>query len=158
MWIWYWPGEQKFPCTAGAALLSITCPRISKNFFCLLHYQHYVSKAMSNPAKRAGAIMDFMSRGKQLWTPFSIQAPYDEIVFPDDENVKQGAPNEWSHKFFEGLERTVYSVLNSVDPNDFELKIRVKTYLEICLDVYVCVLCAYLSTSISLISHSITTS
>jgi all-trans-retinol 13,14-reductase len=31
---------------------------------------HYVSKAMSDPKKRAGAIMSFMSRDKQLWTPF----------------------------------------------------------------------------------------
>lgn len=31
---------------------------------------HYVSKAMSDPTKRAGAIMSFMSRDKQFWTPF----------------------------------------------------------------------------------------
>ena len=97
--------------------------------------QHYVSKDMSNPTKRAGAIMDFMSQGKQLWTPFSAQTPYDEIVFPHDAYIKEGTPNEWSHKFYDGFDRTVYSVMGSVDPYDFELRERVKTYLDICLDV-----------------------
>lgn len=35
---------------------------------------HYVSKAMSDPTKRAGAIMSFMSRDKQFWTPFPSEA------------------------------------------------------------------------------------
>ena len=90
---------------------------------------------MSDPTKRAGAIMDFMSRGKQLWTPFSTQTPYDEIVFPKDQYVKEGAPNEWSHKFYDGFDRTVDSVTGSIDPDDTKLKERVKTYLDTCLDV-----------------------
>lgn len=100
---------------------------------------HYVSKAMSNPTTRPGAIMDFMSQGKQLWTPFSSQVPYDEIVFPREENmhVKEGAPNEWSYKFFDGADRTVSSLMESVDPRDVELQRRVKTYFDICHDVYV---------------------
>ncbi|KAL7548451.1 hypothetical protein ACHAWF_011744 [Thalassiosira exigua] len=97
---------------------------------------HYVSKAMSNRTKRAGAIMDFMSQGKQLWTPFSTHTPYDEIVFPSDKYVKEGAPNEWSHKFYDGFDRTVDSVTSSIDPQDYDLKERVKTYLDICLDVH----------------------
>lgn len=100
-------------------------------------YQHYVSKAMSDPTKRAGTIMDFMSQGKQLWTPFSAQTPYDEIVFPKDAYVKEGAPNEFSHKFYDGFDRTQFSVMGSIDPDDHELGQRVKTYFDICLDVYV---------------------
>ena len=101
----------------------------------LILKQHYVSKAMSNPTKRAGAIMDFMSQGKQTWTAFPTQAPYDEIVFPPDAYVKEGAPNAWSHKFFDGDDRTIQSVVESIDPNDVELKRRVKAFMKICLDV-----------------------
>jgi len=98
---------------------------------------HYVSKAMSDPTKRAGAIMSFMSRDKQVWTPFPSEAPYDEIVFPKDDFVQDGAPNEWSHKFFDGTSRTVDSVVGSiVDPANKELKKRVNTFLDICLDVH----------------------
>ena len=96
---------------------------------------HYVSKAMSDPMKRAGTIMDFMSRGKQLWTPFKTEMPYDEIVFPYDGYVKEGTPNEYSHKFYDGFDRTVSSVMGSIDPTDVELRERVQTYLDICLDV-----------------------
>ena len=97
--------------------------------------QHYVSKAMGDRTKRAGAIMDFMSRGKQLWTPFVETTPYDEIVFPGDAYTKDGAPNDWSHKFYDGFDHTVDSVMGSIDPDNFELKDRVKSYLDICLDV-----------------------
>ena len=102
---------------------------------------------MSDRTTRPGAIMDFMSHGKQLWTPFSDHLPYDEIVFPREENnadnknaVKEGAPNEWSYKFFDGADRTVASLMESVDPRDTELRERVKTYFEICHDVYVLLL------------------
>lgn len=91
--------------------------------------------------------MDFMSHGKQLWTPFSSQLPYDEIVFPKEEEeegtenvVKEGAPNEWSYKFFDGADRTVASLMESVDPRDEELRERVRRYFEICRDVYVALL------------------
>jgi hypothetical protein len=90
---------------------------------------------MSDRSTRPGAIMDFMSHGKQLWTPFSEQLPYDEIVFPKEDNVKDGAPNEWSYKFLDGADRTVASLMESVDPRDEELRERVKRYFEICHDV-----------------------
>ena len=78
-----------------------------------------------------------MSRDKQIWTPFPSEAPYDEIVFPHDDFVQDGAPNEWSHKFFDGTSRTADSVVGSiVDPANKELKKRVKTFLDICLDVH----------------------
>ena len=79
--------------------------------------------------------MDFMSQGKQLWTPFSPQNPYDEIVFPHDTYIKEGAPNEWSHKYYDGFDRTVSSVTGSIDPHDFELEKRVRTYFNMCLDM-----------------------
>jgi hypothetical protein len=49
--------------------------------------------------------------------------------------VKEGAPNEWSHKFFDGSSRTVESVIGSIDPSNPELKKRVNAFLDICLDV-----------------------
>ena len=76
-----------------------------------------------------------MSQGKQLWTPFPNTAPYDEIVFPPDAHVKQGAPNNWSHKFYDGAESTIQSVTNSIDPADDELRSRVRTFMDICVDV-----------------------
>lgn len=110
---------------------------------------HYISKAMSDRTTRPGAIMDFMSQGKQLWTPFSSQLPYDEIVFPKEleENgnvVKEGAPNEWSYKFYDGADRTTASLMESVDPRDGELRERVQRYFDICHDVWVCCVgCAF---------------
>ena len=68
-------------------------------------------------------------------SPSSFHRPYDEIVFPDDAYVKEGAPNEFSHKFYDGKSRTVDSVIDSIDPSSSELKKRVKTFLDICLDV-----------------------
>lgn len=91
---------------------------------------------MATRTKRAGAIMDFMSQGKQMWTPFPNTAPYDEIVFPHDNHIKDGAPNCWSHKFYDGAESTIQAVTNSIDPSDEELKGRVRTFLEICIDVH----------------------
>ena len=58
---------------------------------------HYTSKAMGQPTSRSGAIMDFASRGMQEWT--ELQDPYDEIVFPVDQHVKEGAPNNTSYYF-----------------------------------------------------------
>ena len=80
--------------------------------------------------------MDFMSQGKQLWTPFPSTAPYDEIVFPHDSHIKEGAPNNWSHKFYDGAESTVHAVTSSIDPADEELKRRVRTFFDICQDVH----------------------
>lgn len=80
--------------------------------------------------------MNFMSQGKQMWTPFPSSAPYDEIVFPPDNHVKEGAPNCWSHKFYDGSERTLQSIANSIDPSDEELKSRIRNFFDICIDVH----------------------
>lgn len=65
-----------------------------------------------------------------------LSRPYDEIVFPKDAFVQEGSPNEFSHKFFDGTSRTVESIVGSiVDPVNKELRKRVNTFLDICLDV-----------------------
>ena len=79
--------------------------------------------------------MNFMSRGKKIWTPFPHNTPYDEIVFPHDAHVKEGVPNKWAHKIYDSTERTVESVTDSIDPADEELKRRVNRFMDICLDV-----------------------
>ena len=80
--------------------------------------------------------MDFMSQGKQLWTSFPSTAPYDEIVFPHDAHTKEGAPNNWSHKFYDGAESTVHAITSSIDPENEELKSSVRNFFEICQDVH----------------------
>ncbi len=60
------------------ACLSNSCPCLSIPI--LYIGLHYVSKAMSDPTKRAGAIMSFMSRDKQFWTPFSSEAYVKEAL------------------------------------------------------------------------------
>jgi all-trans-retinol 13,14-reductase len=96
---------------------------------------HYVPKDMADRTKRAGAIMDFMTHGKQKWTPFSNDEPYDEVVFPPDDNVKEGAPNNFSYSFFPGERRTVDSVTNNIDPLDPILKERTETWMSICREI-----------------------
>jgi hypothetical protein len=53
---------------------------------------HYTSAAMGSNICRPGAIMDFMTRGLQKWTP--LTDPYDQVVFPPDDNVEQEEPHE----------------------------------------------------------------
>lgn len=96
---------------------------------------HYVPKDMSNNHARAGAIMDFMTHGTQKFTPFSNEEPYDEIVFPPDAFVKEGAPNHFSYNFFPGSARTVNAVTNNIDPSSEELKERTATFFDICREI-----------------------
>lgn len=99
---------------------------------------HYVGNGMCEPTQRAGALMDFMSRGEQLWNPLPPEEPYDEVVFPvtPDSEVKPGAPNESSYSFYAGAHRTIDSVANSIDPRDADrLKDRLQTWMKICTEI-----------------------
>uniref|UniRef100_A0A6U6GTW2 Amine oxidase domain-containing protein n=1 Tax=Odontella aurita TaxID=265563 RepID=A0A6U6GTW2_9STRA len=97
---------------------------------------HYTSKAMSLKTRRPGAIMDFLSRGKQAWTP--LDEPYDEIVFPSDADTRPGRPNENSYRFISGKENTVESILNSIDPSDDLLRSRAMRYMDLCQEINNC--------------------
>jgi phytoene dehydrogenase-like protein len=77
--------------------------------------------------------MDFMSRGSQEWTP--LKDPYDEVLFPRDDNVKEGAPNNSSYYYVSGADPTVDSIIDRVDPGNEVLKERVRTYMEVCSDI-----------------------
>lgn len=94
---------------------------------------HYTSRAMSMKTKRPGALMDYMLKGAQHWTP--LDDPYDTVLFPPDSNFKPGLPNASSYEFVTGLEETVDSVLASIDPNNPELKKRCMEYMKMCRDI-----------------------
>jgi all-trans-retinol 13,14-reductase len=94
---------------------------------------HYTSKDMSCKTARPGAIMDFMSRGTQEWTP--LKDPYDEILFPQDNMVKSDSPNYSSYPFVSGATPTVDGILDRVDPGNEVLRERALTYMKICQDI-----------------------
>jgi hypothetical protein len=107
---------------------------------------HYTSAAMGLANKRPGAIMNFMTRGLQQWTP--LADPYDQVVFPPDEKVQvqvqqtadindgnEGEiyPNKSSYSFVRGTDATVQSVLDNIDPSDRQdLKKRALRYMDLC--------------------------
>lgn len=91
---------------------------------------HYTSKAMGQPTSRSGSIMDFASSGSQDWTP--LLDPYDEIVFPEDNHVKKGAPNNKTYPFVSGANETVDHIMDRIDPKNDLLRKRAKIYMEIC--------------------------
>ena len=96
---------------------------------------HYVPKDMSDKTARAGAIMDFMTHGLQKFEAFSPDEPYDEVVFPPDSKVKEGAPNNFSYPFFPGEARVVEDVSNQIDPYDRTLKERTAVWMAICREI-----------------------
>ena len=82
---------------------------------------HYSSTGMSQKTARPGAIMDYMTKGKQQFKKFP--EPCDEIFFPD----------HCSYPFLDGKKKTINAL---VDPADEELKRRVETYMDIYTDVH----------------------
>ena len=96
---------------------------------------HYTSKAMSQTTQRPGAIMDFMSRGTQKFTP--LQDPYDEVLFPMDPHdiIQPGLPDTHSFPFVTGAESTVDEIMKRIDPENSLLKDRVRTYMDVCQDI-----------------------
>jgi all-trans-retinol 13,14-reductase len=94
---------------------------------------HYTSKAMSQKNTRPGAIMDFMSRGTQEWTP--LDDPYDEVLFPRDGHVKGGLPNHSTYPFVTGADPTVDQIMARIDPDNHELRERVRTYFNVCQEI-----------------------
>lgn len=88
---------------------------------------------MGDRTCRPGALMNFMTKSLQHWTP--LDDPYDEVVFPQDANVKPGLPNKTSYNFVRGAERTVESIMENIDPNNEELKERALNYMDLCNDI-----------------------
>ena len=80
---------------------------------------HYSSAAMSRKTARPGAIMDYMTKGKQRFKQF--EEPCDEIFFPDHS----------SYPFLDGKKKTIEALTE-----DEELKKRMSTYMDIYTDVH----------------------
>jgi phytoene dehydrogenase-like protein len=89
---------------------------------------------MGQPTSRSGAIMDFASRGIQEWT--ALEDPFDEIVFPADSFVNQGAPNNKSYPFVSGAKETIDQIMDRIDPKNDVLRERAKIYMDICKDIH----------------------
>jgi all-trans-retinol 13,14-reductase len=94
---------------------------------------HYTSMAMSDRTQRPGALLNFMLKGKQQWT--KLTDPYDEVVFPADNKVKNGLPNSNSYEFVTGAENTIDSILKQIDPLNQELRKRAQNYMQLCCEI-----------------------
>jgi hypothetical protein len=90
---------------------------------------------MADKTARAGAVMDFMTHGMQKFQEFDPNQPYDEVVFPFDANVKEGAPNSYSYPFYPGEARVVQDLSSCIDPDDASLKGRTAVWLAICREI-----------------------
>jgi all-trans-retinol 13,14-reductase len=99
---------------------------------------HYTSKDMGTKTTRPGALVHFMTGGLQEWS--DLDDPYDEVNFPNDENVKPGLPNTSSYRFRTepnpcGKNATMDDIIASIDPANEELKKRVHVYVALCLEI-----------------------
>jgi len=101
---------------------------------------HYTSKAMSQVTTRPGAIMDFMSRGYQKFTP--LEDPYDEILFPAHEDVvihssefreKHEMP---SYHFISGKYSSVESIVNRINKDNEQLRTNTLAWMDLCQDIH----------------------
>mmetsp|Transcript_19212 Transcript_19212/g.28399 ORF Transcript_19212/g.28399 Transcript_19212/m.28399 type:complete len:668 (+) Transcript_19212:47-2050(+) len=92
---------------------------------------HYTSEGMSLPTHRAGALLNFMTKGKQKWR--RLDDPYDQVFFPKDDNVAAGRPNFNDYEFNTGSENVISSLISRVDPNNEDLKKKCETWMELCI-------------------------
>jgi hypothetical protein len=85
---------------------------------------------MSLPTHRAGALLKFMTKGKQEWN--RLDDPYDHVFFSTDENVAQGRPNFNNYEFNTGRENVIDSVVSRIDPGNKDLKNKCTTWMALC--------------------------
>lgn len=57
------------------------------------------------------------------------------MIFPSDDLVKPGLPNNSSYQFVRGAERTVDSVLSNIDPENKTLREAALAYMGLCDDI-----------------------
>lgn len=91
---------------------------------------HYTSEGMSLPTHRAGALLKFMTKGKQEWA--RLADPYDQVFFPQDGNVAPGRPNCNDYEFNTGVDSVVRSLISRIDPGSQDLKKKCDTWMELC--------------------------
>jgi all-trans-retinol 13,14-reductase len=91
---------------------------------------HYTSEGMSLPTHRAGALLKFMTKGKQEWR--RLDDPYDQVFFPKDTNVAPGRPNYNDYEFNTGSQNVIRSLIWRVDPGNKDLHKKCETWMELC--------------------------
>ena len=91
---------------------------------------HYTSEAMSLPTHRAGALLKFMTKGKQEWR--RLDDPYDQVFFPNDKKVAPGRPNCNDYEFNTGVENVIEHVVSRIDPTNEDLKKKCQIWMELC--------------------------
>eukprot|EP00457_Paulinella_chromatophora_P001798 gb/GEZN01001800.1/.p1 GENE.gb/GEZN01001800.1/~~gb/GEZN01001800.1/.p1 ORF type:complete len:678 (-),score=70.35 gb/GEZN01001800.1/:694-2727(-) len=95
---------------------------------------HYTSRAMADNTTRPGAIMDFMTDGKQKWT--ILDDPYDLVVFnkeKTDTPPQAGLPDYNEYPFNSGGARVVEMISERIDPS---LRPRVQQWLLLCNQIH----------------------
>ena len=88
---------------------------------------------MGSKTNRPGALLEFMTKGLQKWTP--LHDPYDEVVFPPDSIVSPHCPNVSRYEFVSGQSRTVESILKDIDPSNSQLKHQIDIYMDLCDEI-----------------------
>ena len=91
---------------------------------------HYTAASMGQATSRPGALLRFMTHGLQQWTP--LEDPYDQVLFPADDNVAAGKPNSNKYSFLTGIDATVDSILTDIDPSNKSLRKRMIVYMNLC--------------------------
>jgi all-trans-retinol 13,14-reductase len=94
---------------------------------------HYTAASMGQKTTRPGALLNFMTKGLQHWTP--LRDPYDQVIFPPDNKIKEGCPNASSYSFVAGVEKTVDSIMSQIDPQNTELRRRALIYMDLCTEI-----------------------
>lgn len=91
---------------------------------------HYTSIGMSKATQRAGALLKFMTKDLQHWT--RLEDPYDQVLFPPDNNVAMGRPNFQIYDFSSGKENVVKSLVERVDPGNEKLEKQCMVWMNLC--------------------------
>ena len=95
---------------------------------------HYTAASLGRNTTRPGALLHYMTKGLQKWTP--LTDPYDQVLFPkDDAKVKPGCPNASMYDFVTGAAPTVDAILSKIDPHNDQLRQRAMVYMELCQEI-----------------------
>lgn len=85
---------------------------------------------MGDKTHRPGAIMHFMTKGMQHFVP--LADPYDQVLFPPDDNVHLGLPNKSIYSFVTGAENTVNNIMQAIDPSNQYLHKKTMEWMDLC--------------------------
>ncbi len=93
---------------------------------------------MGLASHRAGALLKFMSRGKQEWK--RLDDPYDQVIFPKDDNVAPGRPNysEYDFNTDHSLGKKLSKeLIQRIDPGNTDLLKQCEVWMELATTINV---------------------